>query len=185
MRPLGSILVVTLATFVSIHLCAFGLYESTVFFEYMIFVVAILFFKRKIPFNLFSVDFLFYGGGCSVITLCIIILVSLSVGYNDPIAERVPSVFSLVFSSLQQFFISTSYCAGSEGISSTEATTLVALSTTAPAMGPGCSTDWCLKFFQSPPNLLKSKTHRSMVYVGIMGGAYLGFLLGRAATKGK
>ena len=181
MRPLGSILVVTLATFVSIHLCAFGLYESTVFFEYMIFVVAILFFKRKIPFNLFSVDFLFYGGGCSVITLCIIILISLSVGYNDPIAEKVPSVFS----ALQQLFISTSYCAGDEGMGTAEAVTLVALSTSAPAMGTGCSTDWCLKFFQSPPNLLKSKTHRSMVYVGIMGGAYLGFLLGRAATKGK
>ena len=185
MRPLGSILVVILATFVSIHLCAFGLYESTVFFEYMIFVVAILFFKRKIPFNLFSVDFLFYGGGCSVITLCIIILISLSVGYNDPIAEKVPSVFSLVFSALQQLFISTSYCAGDEGMGTAEAVTLVALSTTATAMGTGCSTDWCLKFFQSPPNLLKSKTHRSMVYVGIMGGAYLGFLLGRAATKGK
>ena len=177
MRPLGSILVVTLATFVSIHLCAFGLYESTVFFEYMIFVVAILFFKRKIPFNLFSVDFLFYGGGCSVITLCIIILVSLSVGYNDPIAERVPSVFSLVFSALQQLFISTSYCAGSEEMGTAEAATLVALSTTATAMGIGCSTDWCLKFFQSSPNLLKPKTHRSVVY--------LGFLLGRAATKGK
>ena len=183
MRPLGSILVATLATFVTIHLCAFGLYESTVFFEYMIFVVAILFFKRKIPFNLFSVDFLFYGGGCSIITICIIILISLGVGYNDPIAERVPSVFSLVFSALQQFFISTSYCAGSEGISSTEATTLVALSTTITALGSGCSTDWCLKFFQSPPNLLKPRTHRSVVYVGIMGGAYLGYLLGKAATK--
>lgn len=184
MRPLGSILVATLATFVTIHLCTFGLYKSTVFFEYMIFVVAILFFKRKIPFNLFSVDFLFYGGGCSIITICIIILISLGVGYNDTIAERVPSVFSLVFSALQQFFISTSYCAGSEGgISSTEATTLVALSTTITALGSGCSTDWCVKFFQSPPNLLKPKTHKSVVLVGIMGGAYLGFLLGKAATK--
>ena len=66
-----------------------------------------------------------------------------------------------------------------------EAATLVALSTTATATGTGCSTGWCLKFFQSPPNLLKPKTHRSVVYLGIMGGSYLGFLLGRAATKGK
>ena len=175
MRPLGSILVVTLATFVSIHLYVFGLYENTVFLEYILFVVAILFFKRKIPFNLFSVDFLFYGGGCSLITLSIVTLISLSVGYNDLIAAEVPSVFSLVFSALQQLFISTSYCTGSEETGTVKATTLVVLSTTATAMGTGCSTDWCLKFFQSPPNLLKPKTHRSVVYLGIAGERTLGF----------
>ena len=115
-----------------------------------------------------------------IITAGLVFLSVYSFTTGEIFTLKLPSILALI----QSFLINTSFCTGNDGSNIGDAGVVV-VSTVASGLATGCSTDWFIKFFQSPPNLLKPKTHRSVVYVGIMGGAYLGFLLGRAATKGK
>ena len=75
-------------------------------------------------------------------------------------------------------------CTGNDG-NNIDDTGVVIVYTVASSLDTSCSTDWCLKFFQAPPNLLKPKTHKSVVYLGLLSGAFLGYRMGAALIAKK
>ena len=180
MRPLGSVLVVTLASSLVFHVFNFGVSASLIFTEYLLFVLFIFYIKRNVPFDFFRSDFIFYGGGCLIITAGLVFLSVYSFSTGEIFTLKLPSILAFI----QSFLINTSLCTGNDGNNIGD-TGVVIVSTVASSFATGCSTDWCLKFFQAPPNLLKSKTHKSVVYLGLLSGAFLGYKMDEALIAKK
>ena len=180
MRPLGSVLVVTLASSLVFHVFNFGVSASLIFTEYLLFVLFIFYIKRNVPFDFFRSDFIFYGGGCLIITAGLVFLSVYSVFTGEIFTLKLPSILAFI----QSFLINTSLCTGNDGNNIGD-TGVVIVSTVASSFATGCSTDWCLKFFQAPSNLLKPKTHKSVVYLGLLSGAFLGYKMDEALIAKK
>lgn len=100
MRPLGSVLVVTLASSLVFHVFNFGVSASLIFTEYLLFVLFIFYIKRNVPFDFFRSDFIFYGGGCLIITAGLVFLSVYSFSTGEIFTLKLPSILAFIQSFL-------------------------------------------------------------------------------------